>query len=141
MGPAPAGELLPARDCRIDIVWVDLDAEAPPAGALGGKNGRSAAAKGIEHRIAPLRRIEQRVRDETDRLDGRMQLENSLAPFAGQVIGTGIIPDIGAVAAEPAKLDIVAMRLLAVAKHEDELMPRTVERTHSPVALHPDAEV
>src|SRR4029077_10721217 len=40
-----------------------------------------------------------------------------------------------------AELDIVAMLLLAVAEHEDELMPRAVERTHAAVALDPDAEV
>jgi hypothetical protein len=63
--------------------WVDLDAKAAAAGALGGEDRRAAAAKGIEHRIAPLRRIEQGVRDESDRLDGRMQVETSGRSMCG----------------------------------------------------------
>src|SRR3989442_863882 len=65
---------------------------------------------------------------------------NLTAIFHPPVFPHGL-PDIGAVAPEAAELDIVAMRLLAVAEHEDELMPRAVERTHAAVALDPDAEV
>jgi hypothetical protein len=44
------------------------------------------------------------------------------AAFAGKAVGASVIPDIGAIAPETAELDIVAIRLLTVSKHEDEFM-------------------
>jgi len=44
----------------------------------------------------------------------------SLAALARNAIGAGVIPDVGAIAPEAAKLDVVAMLLLAVTEYEDE---------------------
>src|SRR5262249_11033892 len=53
----------------------------------------------------------------------------------------GIMPDIAAVAAELAELDIVAMSVVAVFKDKDEFVLTAVERAHSGIVLDPDAEV
>jgi hypothetical protein len=46
---------------------------------------------------------------------------------AGKGIGPGIMPDIAAVAAELAELDIVAMSLAVVFKDKDELVLAAVK--------------
>jgi hypothetical protein len=78
------GDFFPTRNRRIDIERVDLDAKAAAAGALGGEKRRAAAAKGIKHDVSLLRRIEQRVSDERNRLDGRMQFKSRLCPLRGK---------------------------------------------------------
>src|ERR1700682_5454293 len=139
MARLPAGHLFPARDRRIDIKRVDLDAVAAAARALCGKDRRAAAAKGIDNDVVLRCNVEQGVRDERDRLDGRMQLKSPLAALARKAIGAGVIPDVGAIAPEAAELDVVAMLLLAVAEHEDEFMPWAIKEAQAAVALDPDA--
>src|SRR6202045_4728919 len=70
MARLPAGHLFPARDRRIDIKRVDLDAVAAAARALRGKDRRAAAAKGINNDVVLLCNVEQGVRDERDRGQG-----------------------------------------------------------------------
>src|ERR1700730_6976447 len=123
MARLPAGHLFTARDRRTYIKRVDLDAVAAAARALRGKDRRAAAAKGIDNDVVLLCNVEQGVRDERDRLEGRMQLKSTLAALARKAIGAGVIPDVAAVAPEEAEWDVVAMLLLAVAEHEDEFMP------------------
>src|ERR1700722_17262662 len=74
MDRAVAGQALPTADGDVDIKRVDLDAAADAAGALRRHQGRPAAQKRIEHNVAAPRAIEKRIRDEPDRLNGRMQL-------------------------------------------------------------------
>src|SRR5271168_317727 len=74
MDRARAGHALPAADRDVDIKRVNLDAAANAAGALRRHQGRPAAQKGIEHNVAAARAIKQRIGDQPDRLDRRMQL-------------------------------------------------------------------
>src|SRR5664279_5482608 len=141
MARLPASHPFPARDCRIDIKRVDLDAVAEAARALRGNDRRPAATKGIDNNVGLLCNVEQGVSDKRDRLDGRVQLNSPLAALARKAIGAGVIPDVGAIAPEAAELDVVAMLLLAIAEHEDEFMPRAIKRAHAAVALDPDAEI
>ena len=53
----------------------------------------------------------------------------------------GIAPDVGAVAAVSAELDVVDVRRRAGLEDEDELVLGAVERAHAGVGLGPDAEV
>jgi hypothetical protein len=64
------------------------------------KDRRAAAAKGIDNDVVLLCNVEQGVSDKRDRLDGRMQLKSPLAALAREAIGTGVIPDVGAIAPE-----------------------------------------
>jgi hypothetical protein len=75
---------------------------------LGCHERRSGAQKKIKHKIATPRHIQDRIGDKPRRLDRRMQgqIRPSAAP---QGIYGGIVPDIGAVAAMPAKLDHIEM--------------------------------
>ena len=51
------------------------------------------------------------------------------------------MPDIAAVAAELAELDIVSMSVAAVLEDKDELVLAAIERSHPSIVLDPDAEV
>jgi hypothetical protein len=62
MTSAAAGQRLPAADDRIDISRVEFQPVAPPAGALGGDQGGSAAQKGVEHDVAAGRAVEVLLR-------------------------------------------------------------------------------
>ena len=44
-----SGHSLPTLDCSVHIERIDLDAVSAPAGALGGKKGRTAAAIRIQN--------------------------------------------------------------------------------------------
>src|ERR1700720_1565742 len=118
-----SGHSLPTRDCRLDIEWINFNAVTVPAGALGGKKGRAAAAKGIENDVVALRRIQNGVGNHRDRLNRGMEIKSAFLTFTRKAVGAGVIPDVGAIASEAAELDVVAMLLLAVAEHEDEFMP------------------
>jgi hypothetical protein len=59
----------------------------------------------------------------------------------GPDIGAGVVPDVGAIATKPAKLDIVGVRRFAVAKHEHQLMLGSVKRAHPAVGFDPYAKV
>src|ERR1700732_4751270 len=51
------------------------------------------------------------------------------------------MPDIAAVAAELAELDVVAVRSAALLEDKDELVLAAIERAHAGIVLDPDAEV
>ena len=51
------------------------------------------------------------------------------------------MPDIAAVAAELAELDVVAVRSAALLEDKDELVLAAVERAHTGIIFGPDAEV
>src|SRR6266478_9879563 len=132
MKSASAAQFLPAADDRVGINGVELHTVAAPAGAFGGDQRRAAAEKGVEHDVAAGRAIEDRVGDHRHGLDGGVERQQiALLAAAGKGVGPGVMPDIAAVAAELAELDIVAVRVSAVFEHEDELMLTAVERAHS----------
>src|SRR5215470_2611855 len=130
-----AGQRLPAADGRIDIGGVEFDTAAAPAGALGRDQRRAAAEKGVEHNLAAGRAVEDRIGDHRHRLDGRMQRQEiTLLAAAGERVGSGIIPNIAAVAPKLAELDIVAVRRATLFKHKDELM-NTIAARSSPNSI------
>jgi hypothetical protein len=51
------------------------------------------------------------------------------------------LPNIAAVTAELAELDIVAVPVTAVFEDEDQLVLAAVERAHPGIVLDPDAEI
>src|SRR3954465_5685832 len=110
MTSAAAGECLPAADDRVDIAGMELKSVAAPAGALGGDHRRAAAEKAIEHDVAAGRAVEDRIGDHRHRFywwSKRRQI--ALLAAAGEGVGPWVVPDIGAVAAEWAELDVVAV--------------------------------
>jgi len=69
-------------------------------------------------------------------LHGRVQRQQiALLAAAGKGVSSGVMPDVAAVAAELAKLDIVAMSIAAVFEHKDEFVLAAIERAHSPLSL------
>jgi len=128
MSRAAAGQRLPAADNCVDIGWVELDAVAEPTGALGRDHRRAAAEKAIEHDVAAGRAVEDRIGGHRNRFDGRVQRQQiAFLAAAGKGIGSGIMPDIAAVTAELAELNIVAMSLAVVFKDKDELVLAAVK--------------
>ena len=68
-----------------------------------------------------------------------MQVKFDLAPASLEKVGAGVVPDVGPISAEPTELNGVAMSFPAIAKHENQLMPRAMKRAHAAVGLHPNA--
>src|SRR5216684_5863190 len=64
-----------------------------------------------------------------------------LQPLRAKAANSGVVPDVGAIAPEAAKLDVVQVRFLAVPKYEHEFMAGTVKRSHTAVAFYPNAEI
>jgi hypothetical protein len=86
--------------------------------------------------------VEDRVRHHRHRLHRRVQRQQiALRCRAGEGVGPGIAPDIAAVAAELAELDVVAVRPAALFEDEDELVLAAVERAHAGVVLDPNADI
>src|SRR4029077_9597174 len=114
---------------------------AAPAGAPGGDHRRAAAEKGVEHDPTALGAVEDRIGDQCHRLHRRVQCrEIAFLAAAGEGVDPGIMPDIAAVAAELAELDVVAVRSDALLEDKDELVLAAVHRTHTGIILGPDAE-
>ena len=109
-----SGHSLPTRDCSVHIERIDLDAVTLPTGALRGKYGRAAAAKGIENDVIALRRIQNGVGNQCNRLDRGMEIKSAFLTFTRKAVGASVIPDVRAIAPEAAELNIIEVRFLAV---------------------------
>ena len=109
-----AGPSLPAADNRVDVDRIELQPVAAPAGAVGSDHGGAAAEKGVEHDLTAGRAVEHRIRDHCHRLYGRVQRQQiTFLAATGEGIDPGVVPDIAAIAAKPAELDIVVMPVVA----------------------------
>src|SRR4051794_14573912 len=64
------GELLPAPNCGIDVLRIELHAASASPSFLGGYQGRAATAERVEDDAAALGAIPYRVRDKGRRLHG-----------------------------------------------------------------------
>ena len=62
-------------------------------------------------------------------------------PVRAETVRAAIGPDVAAMAAMLAQLDVVAMRLRAVPEHQHEFVLGVVEAAHATVGLVPDAQV
>src|SRR5262249_48551927 len=123
MTGTPAGQCLPAADSRVGEIRIELQRVAAPAGALGGDHGGAAAKKGVGHDLATGRAVEDRIGDHCHRLYRRVQRQQiAFLAATSEGIDPGVVPDIAAIAAKPAELDIVVMPVLAVLEDEDKLM-------------------
>src|SRR5271154_3103760 len=124
-----AGICLPATNDGVDVNRIELDPVTAPPGALSGDYRGAAAKKRVEHDVAPLGAIQNRIRDQRDRLNGRMQCEQiALVAVASESVGAGIVPYVSAVAPELPELNVVAMAIAAVLEDEDKLVLAAIER-------------
>src|SRR5208282_2871704 len=131
-----------APDDDVDIERIEFEPKTTPPGAFGGHQGRAAAKKRIEDDVAPIRAVEQGVGDHRHRFDGRMEGgEFSFFASAAEAGSAGVGPDIGAVPAMPAKLDIVDVRPGSVLEDQDQLMLRPIKTAHAAIWLDPDAKI
>ncbi len=125
---------------HIAIAWIELDRVTPPADLLGGNERGAAAGEDNEHDAAALGSIENRIGDECDRLDRRVQGEVRVAVLA-EAVDARVGPDIGPVPPVAIQLDVVDVWRAAGLDHENQLVLGAVERAHAAVGLGPDAEV
>ena len=65
----------------------------------------------------------------------------SVRSGAGERIRRCVVPDVGALPAELAQVDVAAMSASAVLEQEDQLMRTAIEAPHPAVALGPYAEI
>src|SRR4051812_4884319 len=91
-------ECLPAAKRGIDITGFELHPGGLAAGFLGPDQGGATAEETVEDEAASFRAVEDRIGDQRDRLNGRMQGQ-LLEPAGPQRVYARIVPDIGAVAA------------------------------------------
>src|SRR4029450_10986480 len=66
---------LPSPHSDVDIMWIELEAVCTSTNALGCHDRGARPHKWVEDDVAAPRAIAQRVGDERDRLDCRMQSE------------------------------------------------------------------
>src|SRR3984893_9641003 len=117
---------LPPLNGDIDISRLVFDSEPYAPDFFGRKNGRTRTCELIEHSIAARRTIEQRVGDERDRFYSGMGGKR-LQPIPAERVDAWVSPNVGAIAAEAAQIDIASMRSFADSEDADGLMLRTVE--------------
>lgn len=134
-----ACEIHPTPKSHVHVGAIDLEAEGPPARALGGENRRARAQKSVKHDIAAARHILNHIGDQIGRLDRGVAFQIVLA--AAKAVHRGRRPHVRAIAAMPAKFDVV--HVLAIADHVDEnhLVAAAVQRAHPSVRLRPDRDV
>ena len=75
-----AAHALPAQERDIDIARIQLDRARVTTGALGRNQDRAAAAEGIQDDALAMTAIANRVGNQADRLDRRVQREQFVAP-------------------------------------------------------------
>ena len=131
---------LPALNNHIDIVRVDFEGAGAPAGFFRRDNCGAASGKRIKHKIRPARGIPNDISDERNRLYGRVHRE-LIEASSPEGVYAGIVPDIGPVAAMPAKFDVVDVRSITDLEDRDEFVLGPVKRSHAAIVLVPYAKV
>jgi hypothetical protein len=119
----PPGQPLPSLNCSVNVSTVYFDAAAPSARAFGGEKGGSAAEVGIQHDVVALSGIQNRVGNERNWLNRRMQMTGAVSPIACKAVGARLMPNVGAISPEPPQLHIVEVQFLAVSGYKNEFMP------------------
>ena len=118
--------LLPASNGDIDVPWRDLEPREEPVGLLAGNERGAAAEKRVEDELSSLGAIENRILDQANWFDGRMERKRFAAlgiSFSGiNGADRGVAPDIASRSTVLAKLEVISMSLMAVLEHEDEFM-------------------
>src|SRR5258708_12911398 len=99
---------------------------------------RSAAPKAAEHGSLPFRAVENRIGNQCGWFDRRMHRQ-VIHPAGAHRIDTGVVPNVGAVAAMTAKLDIINVSARAIFENENQFMLPAVQRSHPSVLLVPPA--
>ena len=96
----------------------------------------------IEHDFAAGGTVKKGVGHRGDGFDRWVQGQE--IPFLALLregLDSSVLPDVGPVAAELAKLDVISVWALALAEDKNQLMLRAVEAAHSTLVLDPHAEV
>ena len=121
-----AGVGLPAPHRDVDVGRVNLKRSRLAAGPLGCDQDGAAAAEGIEHQTTTARAILDRVRDQCDRLDGRVhrQFFQSSRPHG---VDTGIVPDVRPITPVLSELKIIDVRGAPGLPYKHQLVLRAVK--------------
>src|SRR5580658_2689166 len=134
-----AGRLVATHD-DVDVERIELDTAADAAGFLCGDEGRPGPEERVQHDVASVGKVEERVLDHCGRLNRRMVLEAS-ARVRAQRGGAGISPDVRAPAALLAEFDIVDVRGGSILKQRQELVLGAIEAAHARIGLGPYDEI
>ncbi len=137
-----AGKGLPAAHDCIDVERIKFEPVAPPPHALRCDYRRAAAEECIKHHLAARCAVHDGVGHQRDRLHCWMQREQvALFSVARKRIHSWVVPDVAAVAAILAELDIVSMPLPAIFKNKDQLVLAAIKGAHAGAVLGPYADV
>jgi hypothetical protein len=124
----------------VHVPGLDLERVPDPSGPFGGEQRRPRAGKAVEDDVSFPGAVEDRVGDEPNGFDRRVQGERLVA-LGPKTVHAGIAPHVGSGAPVFAQLDVVHVRGRSHLEDVDELMLRAVEGAHAGVGLHPDAQV
>jgi hypothetical protein len=114
-----ASQPLPPADGQIDIEGIELHPAGEAPDPLAGDQRRAGAGEGIEDEVAAGRGVKDR--DKRHRLWRRvLGGEIALLALPAEPALAWVGPDIGAVAAVLAQLDVVAVRRVARLEHEHQ---------------------
>lgn len=122
------GPGLPAPNRGVHIAGIEFQAIADPAGAFSRHEAGPATQERIQDHVAPARRIQNRIRHQRDGFDGRVKGEE--IPFLARStkgIDARVPPDVRAIAAESAQLDVISMGSGAVLEYKHKLVLATGE--------------
>ena len=101
---------------------------------------RAGAPEPIKYNLSWIAGIAQDIADEVKRFNCRVPTKLHLAPCL-ESVGPGIGPQVRTVPAIGAELDIVNMGTLTLLVDCDQFMLGAIQRTHTRIALCPNAQV
>ena len=116
-----AAGMLVASDNNVDVERIDFHYICAAAGLLGRDQCGAAACIAIQYDAAAFRAVENRIGDQRGWFDRRMHRQ-VIHSAGAHCIDTGVVPNVGAVAAMTAKLDIINVSARAIFENENQFM-------------------
>ena len=132
-----SGQPLPTTNGDIDVERVKFDDPGDPAGPFCRQHGRAASAKWVEDDTVPTTAVADQIRNEGNRLCGRMQFELASA-CRMEAVDPGIIENIGPVPPLTSQAKIIDVRRGTVLEGSDQLMLAAVEAALTGIGFVPD---
>jgi len=135
-----SGQFLPPPHGLVAIDRIEFNQVCLPLRPLACDEGSAAPAKAVDNEIATARTVPNGIGYKCDWFYGRVHAEfiESLGP---KRVRSGIGPNVAAIAAMPAKLDVVQVPSATVLPGKNQLVLAPVKGAHPGVGLRPNNEI
>src|ERR1043166_2912073 len=131
---------LPSSDRHIHEARINLDDVSASPDFVGGQDQGPRSTEVIQDAIAPGGAVQQGVRHQGDGLDCWMHGKLFKPPMPKSVYAR-VVPDVGAIAAMSAELDVIAMSSSAYPEHRDQLVLRSIIRSLPGIRFFPHHKI